>query len=131
MKNRWWLAGICLLVLTAVFVSMQGLATMGSSRAGTADFVPDTQENAGMQVVSHGGQPGNAPVIPPQSGWNEDPPQEGMPSNEGQAPDIQNNDPGSDFPGQDETIQEDPYEVMPPEDDYLNSLPPEEYPPAE
>lgn len=131
MKNRWWLAGICLLVLTAVFVSMQGLATMGSSKTETTDAVPDIRENMSMQAVSHGGQSGTVPVIPPGSGWTEDPPREERPSNEGQVPDIQNNDPQSDFPGQDEMIQEDPYEVMPPDEEYLNSLPPEEYPPAE
>lgn len=127
MEKRWWLAGACLLILTAVFVSVQGLATMGGTKTKTADAVPSLQGNGGVQAVSYGdqSQSGSVLVIPPRSGWEEDPPQEGMPSDEGRLPDVQADDPGN-FPGQEEMNQEEPYEVMPPDEEYLDSMPPEE-----
>ncbi|HQG30799.1 MAG TPA: hypothetical protein PLA83_02630 [Deltaproteobacteria bacterium] len=141
MKNRWWLAGVCLLILIAVIVSMQGLATMGSTKAKPADTVTSPRINQGVQAVSYGDRSGSVPVILPRSGWSEDPPREGTPNDEGRLPDVQADDPRDfpdvqaddprEFPGKDEMYQEEPYEVVPPEDDYLDSMPPEETLPSE
>lgn len=136
MKNRWWLAGSCLLILTAVFVTVQLYATMGTHKAKPADavftdVVPDLQENTDLQVVSYGGQSESIPVIPPRSGRAEEPPREGAPSDEGRYPDVQPEDVQTEIPAQDDLYQEEPYQIVPPDEEYLDSLPPDEVPPAE
>ena len=121
MKNRWWLAGVCLLILIAVIVSMQGLATMGSTKAKPADTVTSPRINQGVQAVSYGDRSGSVPVILPRSGWSEDPPREGTPNDEGRLPDVQADDPRfscvqADDPGNfpaGRNVPEEPYEVVP------------------